>query len=207
MKHQLSNNLNLFGTLVFSVIALVNQEISVFYMLYLFWWQELISIFGSVFSKIKKGFPFFKSLQSLGQSLFLMGIYFVFIVVMFGFVFSFRNEKLFSIFAEVLMFMNVSFNLNLLVALVLMLVKVFQDQIVYEDHEIFSANMIVLHISIILGAGLHFLIKEYFADSFDNKSIIPYIVSAVPFLFLKTVFEYYKNKENKGNTPTNFSHN
>ena len=199
MKHQLSNNLNLFGTLVFSVIALVNQEISVFYMLYLFWWQELISIFGSVFSKIKKGFPFFKSLKSLGQSLFLMGIYFVFIVVMFGFVFSFRNEKLFSIFAEVLMFMNVSFNLNLLVALLLMLVKVFQDQIVHEDHEIFSSNMIVLHISIILGAGLHFLIKDYFDDSFDSKSIVPYIVSAVPFLILKTVFEYYKNKENKGN--------
>lgn len=199
MKQKLSNNLNLFGTLVFSVIALVNQEISVFYMLYLFWWQELISIFGSVFSKIKKGFPFFKSLKSLGQSLFLMGIYFVFIVVMFGFVFSFRNEKLFSIFAEVLMFMNVSFNLNLLVALVLMLVKVFQDQIVHEDHEIFSSNMIVLHISIILGAGLHFLIKDYFDDSFDSKSIVPYVVSAVPFLILKTVFEYYKNKENKGN--------
>ncbi len=194
MNYRINNSLNLFGTLIFTVIALINQEVSVFYMMYLFWWQEIIEIFGSVFAKIKKGVSFSSATKSLFQSLLMMGVYLIFIVVVFGFVFSFKHQKLFIIFGEVLFFRNTSFNLNLLLAVLLMVIKVKDKQIDEENHGPFSTNMLILHISIILGAILHFVSMRFWGDPLEG-SIYPYLISVIPFLILKTIVQYYANRK------------
>ena len=194
MNYRINNSLNLFGTLIFTVIALINQEVSVFYMMYLFWWQEIIEIFGSVFSKFMNGVSFSSATKLLFQSLLMMGVYLIFIVIIFGFVFSFKHQKLFTIFAEVLFFKNTSFNLNLLLAVLLMVLKVKDKQIDEENHGPFSTNMLILHISIILGTILHFVSMRFWGDTLEG-SFYPYLISAIPFLVLKTVVQFYGNNK------------
>lgn len=196
MKSLHFSKLSLLGTVLFTVIALINKEITVFYMLYLFWWQALIEILTHFGFQLKSKVPFYKAWKTNNSAFFLMGLYFVFIVILFGIVFSFSNFDLFALNAQILVFKNIPFALNIILSLSLALIKLFtQDADDGSDagFGILSTKMIILHISIILGAFIHFGVKHYYPESFED-SIYPFILSAVPFLLLRTYIDWKMEK-------------
>lgn len=192
MKSLHFSKLSLLGTFLFTIIALINKEITVFYMLYLFWWQALIEILTHFGFQLKNNLPFNIAWKANHSAFFLMGLYFVFIVILFGIVFSFSNFDLFALNAQILVFRNIPFALNVILSLSLALTKLFTqetDEGADVGFGIFSTKMIILHISIILGAFIHFGIKHYYPESFED-SIYPYILFAVPFLLLRTYVDW-----------------
>lgn len=190
IKNKNITAVGLSGTVMLTVIALINKEITVFYMLYLFWWQALIEIFAKMIREYRITQSFSKAYARGRPSFPIMAGYWIFIVVLFGFAFSFSNYDLFAINAEVLMFRNIPFVLN--IALTIILVAINSRSNSEENilnFGIFSPKMIILHVSIILGAFVHFGVKHYYPNSFEN-SIYPYLFSAIPFLLLRTYFDY-----------------
>lgn len=188
-----NNNIAAFGlvgTVGFTIMALINKEITVFYMLYLFWWQALIEIFAKMIREYRITRSFSKA-YALGRPIFpIMAGYWIFIVVLFGFAFSFSNYDLFAINAEVLMFRNLPFVLNIGLTIILVAINSRSSSVDNEiNFGVFSPKMVILHISIILGAFIHFGVKHYYPESFEN-SIYPYLFSAIPFLLLRTYFDY-----------------
>ncbi|SEF59351.1 hypothetical protein SAMN05421847_0404 [Halpernia humi] len=181
------------GTLVLSIYALYNKEISVFYMLYLFWWQALIEIFTVIIINFKKTKNFINSAKLVSSSFFLMFIYFIFIIVLFGFVFAFRNEDLIMLNFQVFFFRNTTFNLNILLMLIFAVLYFNSEKNIFyanQNFGVFSNRMLILHVSIILGAVIHFG-SQHFLDVRFTKSIYFYIISALPFLIIKSIFEWH----------------
>ncbi|WP_417428772.1 hypothetical protein [Halpernia sp.] len=192
-------NLNLrhfsfLGTLILTIYALANREVSVFYMLYLFWWQALVEILTLFAISWKKTGKFILSFKLISDSLFLMGIYFVFIIVLFGFVFSYNNDDIMIINFQVLGFRNTTFNINIFLMLFFAMLNFNSEKLnttLFHNTGVFSTRMIILHVSIILGAVLHFGSKHYLDESFQN-TICFYMLSALPFLIIKSIFEWKK---------------
>lgn len=184
------NGVGLFGTVALTIFALINKEITVFYMLYLFWWQALIEIFAKMIREYRITHSLSKVYNIGKPGLFMMFIYLIFIVILFGVAFTFSNEDLFIVNAQVLAFQNIPFVLNLALFGVIAIINAFsksEDELI--NFGIFSPKMAILHISIILGAVVHFGVQHYYPESFED-SIYPYIFSAIPFLLLRTFFDW-----------------
>lgn len=191
MKNNYLTGFSLIGTSVITIIALINKEITVFYMLYLFWWQALIEIIADFLQLLRMKIPLKTAYANLKNAGFLLGIYFVFIVVLFGIVFSFSNEDIMMTNFQVMVFQQYSFNLNILLFIAIIIFKLLRSEanITRLNIGIFTPKLIILHISIILGALVHFGLLHYYPESF-KESIYPYILSAVPFLLLQIYFEW-----------------
>lgn len=191
VKKSYFTTFNLLGTSAITIIALINKEITVFYMLYLFWWQALIEVIANFIHLLRLKIPFKIAFGNLKAVLFLLGIYFVFIFILFGFVFSFSNDDLLTINFQVMTFHLLSFNLNILLFLGITVFKLFQmtTQIDSINFGVFTPKLLILHISIILGAVVHFGIRHFYPETFA-ESIYPYILSAIPFLLLQIYFEW-----------------
>lgn len=188
--------LALLGTLTFSIIALINKEITIFYMLYLFWWQALIELLTKIFTQIKNGGGAVVTFVKSYPTFFILVLYWIFIVILFGIVFSFQNLDLLVLNATVLYFKNIPFVLNLILLIVLAGFNFFTNQNSL-DFEVgfFSVRLLILHISIILGTFIHFGLMHFYPDSFKT-SIYPYLFSAVPFLLLRSYFDWKMMEDN-----------
>lgn len=195
IKNKNLARLSLFGTLALSILALVNKEITVFYMLYLFWWHALIDLFGKIFTDIKKGGSVGATFKKSFTALYILAMYWIFIVILFGIVFSFYDLDLFVLNAQVLSFQNTPFVLNIIL-MILIAVLTFNSNQESNDTEIgfFSGRMLVLHVSIILGAFVHFGMR-YFLEDTEKTSIYPYLLSAVPFLLIRTYFDWKMSED------------
>lgn len=195
IKNKNLARLSLFGTLALSVLALVNKEITIFYMLYLFWWNALIDLFAKIFTDIKKGGSVWATFRKSSSALYILAMYWIFIVILFGIVFSFYDFDLFVLNAQVLSFQNTPFVLNIIL-MILIAVLTFNSNQESTDTEIgfFSARMLILHVSIILGAFVHFGMRHFLGDT-EKTSIYPYLLSAVPFLLIRTYFDWKMSED------------
>ncbi|WP_417431791.1 hypothetical protein [Halpernia sp.] len=182
--------INFFGTLILTVLALINKEITIFYMLYLFWWQAFIEILSALIKKIVLKESFVEISKVFFPTFFVMFAYVLFIIILFGFVFSFYDIKLFALNSQILYFKNDIFNLNLGLTTILAISHFFSNSNKNLDFGPLSAKMLILHISIILGFTLNFGIK-FFLNEVDSSLL--YLLSAVPFILLKTYFFWKKN--------------
>ena len=176
---------------VFIIITLISLwfgKTTLFYLIYLFWWNELI--------RKLVGFYFFKKsnkVSSVDQkgSFFLLAIYFVFILVFFGFIANFKNTDLMLVNMEVLTFQNWFFNINLIwiIAENIWLHKSGNGASV--SLSAFSANAIVMHISIILGGILMFMVVFRYPDFFSPNNFGGMVLISSPFLILKFIAQVY----------------
>ena len=191
MQNQILNRFSLFATIGLTIVALLNREITVFYMLYLFWWQALIEVFGTIILKTKQLKSFYSAVLNSLPGIFMMGLYWVFIIVMFGIVLSFSNEKMFNLNFDVFLFRNTPFVINIVLSIVFTFIKYYNSNVGNNESKfgVFSAKMLILHVSIILGGMIHFGLIRFYPDSFDG-SIIPYLLSAVPFLVVRSIFDW-----------------
>lgn len=192
-RSALAEYLSLGAMTLFTIIAVANKSISVFYIIYLFWWDELLK---SVFDVLKYVFkkPYISNpksffLDTKGRFFFLM-IYIVFIIVFFGFMIDWKNKDMVGLNFEVFLFMNPLFNFSL-ISILLREIYLFrhpEESII--THTAFSSGIITLHVSIILGILLWAFItlKLQYLESYAV------VLSIIPFMLLKVFFEIQEIK-------------
>ncbi|WP_047549696.1 DUF6498-containing protein [Psychroserpens sp. Hel_I_66] len=194
-KSKLAEYLSLFALITLTVIAIANKNISVFYIIYLFWWDELIKSIFDIFrfwfkkDQINDTKVYFSNMS--GRFFFLM-IYFVFILVFFGFMIDFKDYDLAGLNFEVLFFMNPLFNFSLASFLMREIYLYKFNDIELKPHHVLSRGIITLHLSIILGIFLWALITM----KFQSLEAYATLFSIVPFLLFKIFFEIQEIKFN-----------
>lgn len=181
-----------------TLLAILNGQTTVFYLLYFFWWNELLQIIiDRIFYKKNPNAKFTGDKRdSIFSSFFMMGIYVIFIVVFFGIMASYKNDSQMYVNMGVLIFQNWFFNINLLfvVAERIYLHKSHQPmEITFGG---FTPNMIVLHVSIILGAIVMSFVVQNYPETFTPENLWGSVLIALPFLLLKMVVAKLSNPIN-----------
>ena len=152
--------------LAITLLGIIQGQVTVFYIIYLFWFQELIrTLVDFVYliwkkKTIREKFDFIKI--SFG-SFFILFIYVVFIVLLFGFMLNWGNRDLIGKNILVLMY--------------------FRSRADNTDLQmpLFSRRHIILHISIILGAFVQLAIAPKL--NLENQWVSA--LTILPFLVLK----------------------
>lgn len=185
---------------VLTLMSVLSGQTTVFYLLYFFWWNELIRLVVDRLCYKRNQNAVYEDGhdKGFGESLFLMGIYWVFLVVIFGFIAAKDTEGTDIIIANmrVLLFHNWFFNINLIFVLLerLYLHKTRQPLQIYFGA--FNPNTIVLHISIIVGAVLMFFLVREYPDTFTPENRWGSALIALPFLLLKMGMQYLIASDN-----------
>ncbi len=178
---------------VLTLFAVLSGQTTVFYIIYFFWWNELIRIVVDMLcykrnrnAVYEKGVP----AHFVFGSFFQMGIYWVFILVFFGFMANWHNTAITTTNMEILFFQNWFFNGNLIFVLLQRLYLHKTQQPLTVRFGTFTPNMIVLHISIIVGAVLMFFVVKIFPEVFTPDNLWGAVIIILPFLFLRMGMQY-----------------
>lgn len=176
-----------------TIFSVLNGETTIFYVLYFFWWNELIQIIvGRFFSRMNNlNHNINKTSVTNFGSLFLMIIYCIFIIVFFGIIANWKNHDLVIVNLHVLMFKNWFFNINLLFVLFQQIYLYKNQYAVFEHSEAFTGNMVVLHISIVLGGLLMFFVVKNYPTVFTPENLWGSVIIILPFFLLKAVVQYF----------------
>lgn len=182
--------------LVITLLGIVQGQVTVFYIVYLFWFQELIRTLVDFVCLIqkKKTIPEkFDLIKISFGSFFILFIYVVFIVLLFGFMLNWGNRDLLGKNILVLMFRNGYFNANMLLFLAEYIY--FRSRADNTDLQmpLFSRRHIILHISIILGGLMQLALVPRF--NLENNLWASALV-IMPFLLLKIWIDKPENIKN-----------
>ena len=180
-----------------TITSIFFKQTTVFYILYFFWWTELIRlVIDTLFSKNNPN-AITSNQQKTGlmSGLFIMSVYWVFLVAFFGFIAASKNTDIIVINMGVLLFQNWFFNLNLIFILLERLYKHKTHQSVSVYFGAFTPNMIVLHISIIVGGVIMFFLVNKYPNTFTPQNIWGSVLILLPFLFLKGFIDYFSSKK------------
>lgn len=184
--------------MLLTMLSLINKQTTIFYIIYFFWWNEFIRIIvDRIFLRKNDNVTISGSTMfDFGGAIFLMMIYFVFIVVFFAVIANWNNTEITIINMQILFFQNWFFNANLLFVLVerIYLHTIKSPMSIHFGS--FTINMIVLHISIILGGIIMFFVVKRFPDVFTPDNLWGSILIIFPFLVLRTVAHYLSRSEN-----------
>lgn len=195
---RIAKYLSLIAMTVFTVIAIVNKETTVFYILYLFWCDEFLRTFFDRWRWIRKPHLIQNKIAFLDhnkQRFFMLWVYFVFIIIIFGLVMDWKESELVLQNFEVLFFRNGLFNYTLATFLLREVYLFTNDNFDIEGQYVVSNGVIILHLSIILGIFAWFLSKEKF-PLFEEFATV---FSIIPFLILKLIFEIKLDSESVNN--------
>ncbi|SMC83470.1 hypothetical protein [Cellulophaga tyrosinoxydans] len=189
MKHISRKNFNTLDTLailIFTLLAIYSNQVTIFYILYLFWWNEVLYSIVTHYFKKRKNLE-----ANLSSKFFLMGIYFIFIVLFFGFIAHYKKYELVAINFEILFFKNIFFNFNLVLFLleIIWFYKSNPNEIEQANIHPFSARGIILHISIILGAFMMLLVVPNFPNLFTPDNNWNAVAIILPFIALRFLFQ------------------
>ena len=184
--------------LFITVLGLLNGQVSVFYIIYLFWFQELLRTLIS-FIFMKKSPELGKNIAVFFMSLFPMTIYFVFIIVLFGFMLNWNNWELMALNFETFLFRNIYFNISLFFFLAESVFFSYLNRKTFdfsENVQAFNPRHLILHISIILGAIIQLFIVKKFPEYFSPENLWGSVLVITPFLALRLFFNVLQKTEN-----------
>lgn len=191
------SNLDLATTFIITLIGIYQGQVTAFYVVYLFWFQELIrTIIDFIFIIRSKDETLDKSVffRNFFSSLFLMFIYLVFIVGLFGVMLNWGNIPAMRINVLTVIFRNMYFNLNILLFIGQYVYFKKIDNKTSSPIDVFNRRHILLHISIILGGFLQLsIVPRLKLDDTAWSSVLVII----PFMILKFVLERRFNREDK----------
>jgi hypothetical protein len=188
--------LSLAAMVLLTILAVANKSISVFYIIYLFWWDEVIKSVFDLFKYSSKKHQLMNS-SGFGHSLtgrfFFLFVYIVFIIVFFGFMIDSKNKDMIGLNFEVFMFMNPLFNFSLLSILLREIYLYRHPEESIKTHHLLSSGIITLHISIILGILLWAFItlKLQYLESYAV------VLAIIPFMLIKVFFEVQEIKSHQ----------
>lgn len=177
--------------LILTLLSVLNEQTTVFYLMYFFWCNELIRIVVDRWYAKRNPNAVNKDWQSSDfiGGLFSMGIYWVFLVVFFGFIAASNNSKIIFTNMEVLFFQNWFFNINLIFVLVERIYLHRKQEPLTIYFGAFNPNMIVLHVSIIVGGVILFFLVKQFPETFTPENKWGSVLIVLPFLFLKILVQ------------------
>lgn len=196
-----------FSILLFALLSvywIFTGKANMFFLIYIFWWDEFLkTVSALVFRFYRKNQ--IENLNNLRASLvsrfFMLFIYLIFIVVVFGIIISFSSDDKESIFTtfQILIFHNLAFNLSLLFIILREIsVHLLMDKSerITEKNLSFGALM-VLHVSIILGVFLWSLASGRMGGfDFDfGKNAAKFII--LPFIIIKLIFDLMNLKSER----------
>lgn len=180
--------LNVFVFTLLTLVSLLFGQTTIFYLIYFFWCNELINmIVDRIFYK---KYTAVVEIHGYG-SLFVMAIYGVFILVFFGLIANWKNNDLIMVNLEILFLKNWFFNINLLFVLAERIYLHKTKQPMLLSFGSFTANMIVLHISIIVGGLLMFFVVKNHPTIFTSDNLWGSIIIILPFLLLIIAVNHY----------------
>lgn len=186
--NRIAEYFSLFAMIMFTIIAIFNKNITVFYLLYLFWCDEFLKTISDYLRfRFKKNTlenaP--KYLSNTKSRLFLLMVYLVFIIVFFGLMLDWKNSDLILNNFEVFFFKNQLFNFSFITFLLREMYLFWNAVQTTTSHHLLSQGIITLHISLVLGILFWFLVTKKIMILEDYATII----SIIPFLLLKVFFE------------------
>ena len=180
--------------LLITLLGVANGQVTVFYIVYLFWFQELLRTLVDFFVIIRQKKTIAEKWQFLKMSFgsfFILWIYFVFIVLLFGFMLNRDNSDLLGDNMLVLLFRNWYFNINMLLFLAeYIYFRKQADNTALQLH-IFNPRHIILHISIILGAVIQLAVVPRL--EIESKWASALVI--LPFMLLKLWIDKPVNNE------------
>ena len=176
-----------------TALSVYNGQSTIFYVIFFFWCNELINIivdriFGD---RNSSTFSAKESRHFFTGALFMMMIYGVFIIVFFAVIANWNNPDLVIINLQILFFKNWFFNTNLLLVLINRLYLHWKKEPIKQSFGGFTGNMLVLHISIILGGLLMFFVVKKYPQTFSPENLWGSVVIILPFLLLKMGMQYW----------------
>lgn len=183
--------------ILLTALAVVNGQTTIFYIIYFFWWIEFIRVIvDQLFYKKNENAVLVSGVHSsfIGH-LFLMGIYVVFIVVFFGIIANWDNQEITLLNFEILLFKNWFFNINLIIVLVQRIYLHASKQELIIPMGLFTPNMIVMHISIIVGGLIMFFIVKQYPEIFTPENLWGSVIVILPFLILKGIVHYFLDSQ------------
>ena len=183
--------------LVFTLLTALSVwsgQTTVFYVILFFWWNEFIRIIIDriFFKRNKNAVLASNNTTSIFGSIIQMGVYFIFIVVFFGFMANWNNEVLIFTNMKVLFFRNWFFNFNLLFVVVERILLHIKQTPVTVSFGSFTPNMLVLHVSIILGVILMLFIVRNFPETFTPTNLLGSVLIIFPFLMIRALALYLR---------------
>lgn len=189
--------INIFLTILIPAFQILKGQSSLFYIIYIFWWAELIATTVELIDYyIRKTSKTQEQIQLVFSRYFLLFIYFVFIVVVFGLLPSFGNQEIMKLNVKTFFFKDMVFNSSILFIIInecwYRYSKVEENETVEQSP--FSGRMMVMHLSIIFG-GLIFTTAKYSNFQFAQHTFQWHsLLMAIPFLLLKTymMFREYR---------------
>ncbi|MVO09192.1 hypothetical protein GOQ30_08470 [Flavobacterium sp. TP390] len=173
--------------MLLTLLSVLNGQTTVFYLMYFFWWNELIRLIVDRLYFKKNPNAINEDWQSTGfmGGLFSMGIYWVFLIVFFGFIAVSDNREIILTNMEIVFFQNWFFNLNLIFVLFERIYLHQKQQPLTIYFGAFNPNMIVLHVSIIVGGLILFFLVKRFPETFTPENQWGSVIIVFPFLLLK----------------------
>ena len=172
--------------------SMLQGETTVFYLVYLYWWHELIAsvLDGIYFSAVAKQSKKQTLMNPIGGRIFLLSMYLVFIVVLFGFMSNWENDTLLKIYITVLVFRDPVFTLTLAGILINEWLGRYHSSLTPRNvGGPLSGRMLVLHLSIIMGAVISFMVVRKFPQFFTPDNLWGSVLVSVPFLLLKAYMD------------------
>ena len=181
--------------LIFTVLTALSVgygQTTVFYVIYFFWWSEFIRIIiKSIFQRFNKNNNSNQlEAKLMFGSLFMMLIYLVFIIVFFGLIANWNNSEITLTNMKIMFFRNWFFNINLLFVLLEHIYINLNSNNTIAVFGQFTSNMLVLHISIILGGIIMFFIVKPFPETFSPDNLWSSVLIILPFLLLKMGMQF-----------------
>ncbi len=181
---------------ILTCVAVATKQITIFYVIYVFWWDEIIK---TVFDKLR--FIFRKNeiadqetyRANVGTRFFMLALYAVFIIVCFGFIIDWGNTDAIVKNAQVLLFRNIYFNISLL-SFIGREMYVYSNKKIQNNNPartVMSNGIITLHVSIIIGILLWALASKKFGVAMPvSLEAYSAILAIVPFLIIKFLFDW-----------------
>lgn len=177
-----------------TALSIWSGQTTVFYVILFFWWNEFIRIIIDriFFKRNKNAVLASNNTTSIFGSIIQMGVYFIFIVVFFGFMANWNNDVLIFTNMKVLFFRNWFFNINLLFVVVERILLHIKQTPVKVSFGSFTPNMLVLHVSIILGVILMLFIVRNFPETFTPTNLLGTVLIIIPFLMIRALALYLR---------------
>lgn len=189
----IKGRLNVLVFTLLTFVSLLFKQTTIFYIIYFFWCSEVIRIVVDRISyqlnlNAKKEF---QNTAMVFGSFFLMAIYGLFIIVFFGLMANAKLNELMIVNLEILMFKNWFFNINLLFVLAERIYLHLTKQPIQIGFGGFTINMLVLHISIVIGGLLMFLVVKNYPDVFTPENIWGSVIIILPFMLLRILVSHF----------------
>ncbi len=171
-----------------TIMEIIHKQTTVFYILYLFWFDEFIRTVFDRIAYYSKKVSTADAVQFLGNNkerFFMLGIYLVFIIVFFGIIIDWKELDLIGLNFEIFSFKNPYFNGSLFIFTLREGFLFYTNSKVRYTKDIFSNGILTLHVSLLLGILIWFLSvqKWQFLVEYAN------VFAVIPFLIIKIIFE------------------